>query len=812
VTTTWNFNEELSGSFADVRDDTEVRQPAVPPTDEALTAAADTAPNTGVAIMLGLGAGTEDAILAEGLVPPPDAPGLHCTVGYLSEPAASYTAEQKAALQTELGKLAPEGTAEAFSMAMFNPDSDEREPCAVVLVQSDWLADMHTRVEAAILAAGLQPSTTFPIWIPHVALGYNVGLEVVPTWLMGEQVDFNRLVLGWAGEQIVVAGDGAEPPPPDGAVQDEAEQLTAATEAPVTAPTDTPTAAATGPEVAQGGDTPAAAAPNLEPIGQTWSGVIAELGTPSSDGRIINGAGLVVRPLPLPLSWQKSYSHGSLDSNDEVVTVGRCLAVEVRGAQLWASGDYYDPMVCYDAEQAMAQVDASMGLVSVDLAVLAEGFADELGNPIDPATMRGDEVVNMVALESEFGGVTIVPFPAFATARIANDPLTATETQTEILLMPEVPGTFAAANPEAPVIADDGSSVTLNDGTTVMVGDVVGIPDYDGDGDDEHGTIVSIDPAAASVTVTPAVDDDGVQDPDQTFPITDLRPVGTPPATDQATAAVESLLASSEVRPYTSAFFAQRDLAGPTPLTVVPETGEVYGHLATWGECHVGKLAEQGRCVTAPHSQTGYADFHLTPILTDEGPLDIGKITVGTGHAMPGGGFANAVAHYDNSGSQVAVVRAYEDDYGVQVTGQIIHDTPPAKIEELMRSPLSGDWRMRHLPTGPNLELCAALAVTVPGFPVRRGPVVGMRPSVGQLSLVAAGVVEPRRGTARQLEHIGLPSGATISRGDLEALTAAMVDAMRHKESPQVLSDAQRLAFARARLRLAPGARTPVSA
>jgi hypothetical protein len=506
-----------------------------------------------------------------------------------------------------------------------------------------------------------------------------------------------------------------------------------------------------------------------------------------------------------------------MDDNDEVVTVGRILQAEIRGDQLWGSGDFLDPMVNFDAEQAMAQIDAGLGLVSVDLSITEMGFADSTGQPIDPVLWDGDDMdVVSVALASELGGVTIVPFPAFKDARIvldqSGDPDAIETIGDPGIIGPigvqgftEGQSDMAGATPTAPTLSDDGTSITLQDGTSVKVGDTVAMPDPDDGGQSTTtGKITAIDATAGNVTITPDMDadDNGVQPPDATVAITDLGPATpVPPGAadaDTGGSVAASLLASSEVRPYTAANFEQRTLSGPTPLTVNPDTGEVFGHLATWGECHVGKMAE-GTCVTAPQSKTDYGYFHLSPILTDTGTLDVGKITLGTGHANPRGGFANAVQHYDNSGTAVAVVRAHEDTYGIQVTGQLVHDTPREKIEELMRSPLSGDWRsINH-----NLELTAALAVNVPGFPVRRPtPKVGLARDqrVGQLSLVAAGVLDVAgRGTG----VMTLPSGATLSLDDFEGMVASMTELLERRRVTRPHGEAQREALSAARTRLA---------
>jgi hypothetical protein len=182
--------------------------------------------------------------------------------------------------------------------------------------------------------------------------------------------------------------------------------------------------------------------------------------------------------------------------------------------------------------------------------------------------------------------------------------------------------------------------------------------------------------------------------------------------------------------------------------------------------------------------------------------IDVGKVTVGTGHALPRGGFAQAVAHYDNSGTAAAVVRATDGKHGIWVSGQLVHDLPAAKIEELMRSPLSGDWRV--LKQGGPLELCAALAVNVPGFPVRRPQSrVGFARDAAhsQLSLVASGVVMPPT-DGKGNGKIMLPSGASVSRGDFEALVAAAVESVTRGSTRVPAAQPARAALALARRRM----------
>ena len=168
---------------------------------------------------------------------------------------------------------------------------------------------------------------------------------------------------------------------------------------------------------------------------------------------------------------------------------------------------------------------------------------------------------------------------------------------------------------------------------------------------------------------------------------------------------------------------------GPTPLTVTAD-GQVKGHLALWNVCHFG-LADV--CRMAPHSNTGYQYFMTGSVLTADGTQRrVGRITLGTGHANLRLGYIPAADHYDNTGTAAAIVAAGEDRFGPWLAGATVPEVSEAKIAELRRSPLSGDWR----PTPKGLELVAALAVNTPGFPV-----VGLNADGSVQSLVAAGML-----------------------------------------------------------------------
>lgn len=161
------------------------------------------------------------------------------------------------------------------------------------------------------------------------------------------------------------------------------------------------------------------------------------------------------------------------------------------------------------------------------------------------------------------------------------------------------------------------------------------------------------------------------------------------------------------------AWFVDPELDEPTPLTVTSD-GRVFGHVALWDSCHVGF---PGRCIAPPTSRSGYAHFHLGLIETDEGELPVGKITLAAGHASTAAGVSEAAAraHYDDTGTVAAFVRAGEDMHGIWVSGAIRDDLPVQRLRDLRANPPSGDWR--------GGEMIAVHCVPTPGFPVPRASI-----------------------------------------------------------------------------------------
>lgn len=197
------------------------------------------------------------------------------------------------------------------------------------------------------------------------------------------------------------------------------------------------------------------------------------------------------------------------------------------------------------------------------------------------------------------------------------------------------------------------------------------------------------------------------------------------------------MLASAVPKAPPAAWFANPNLKQPTPLTVTDD-GRVYGHLATWGTCHVGH-AHSG-CITAPRSHSNYAYFRVGSVLTGDGTeIATGRITLETRHALGTLSATQTLAHYEDTGKAVADVAAGEDSHGIWIAGAVRPNVSDDQIRALRGSPLSGDWRR----VAGNLELVAALAVNVPGFPIPR--TAGLVASGKLQSLVASGMLVPRQ-------------------------------------------------------------------
>lgn len=166
-------------------------------------------------------------------------------------------------------------------------------------------------------------------------------------------------------------------------------------------------------------------------------------------------------------------------------------------------------------------------------------------------------------------------------------------------------------------------------------------------------------------------------------------------------------------------WFDDPQLTELTRIPVVTDDGRVYGHLASWQDCHISFPTH---CQTPWHSASGYA--YGQPCEFPGGvqgadgveQLAVGPLAVRGGHYPTQGDQARqwreAQAHYDDTENVAAYVRYHEDEHGIAFAGALRPGVPPALIATLRAHQLSGDWRR----IGGNMELVGACSVNVPGF------------------------------------------------------------------------------------------------
>lgn len=162
-------------------------------------------------------------------------------------------------------------------------------------------------------------------------------------------------------------------------------------------------------------------------------------------------------------------------------------------------------------------------------------------------------------------------------------------------------------------------------------------------------------------------------------------------------------------------FFTTPELDGPTPLTVTPD-GHVFGHVALFGTCYMAPGGKQG-CLTPPRGND-YSRFAThSAWLGDDEFIPVGMITFGQGHSTAGSLRASQ-AQYANIATGAAKVVVGEDQWGVWVSGEVLEEFAP-RAYDLLLSPLSGHWEP-DLDRGGKLTLIAAHVVVSPGYHVPR--------------------------------------------------------------------------------------------
>jgi hypothetical protein len=446
--------------------------------------------------------------------------------------------------------------------------------------------------------------------------------------------------------------------------------------------------------------------PASPPLSNLWKGVIGIEGTCTGDGRMIEPGALGWQDLPIPIR----YVAADKGAHEGAQVVGRILTLARDGALIIGTGDFDMGSEIGQEAQRQVALELTTG-VSMDLDNISFEFrvsAELMGDPddamfddLDYAGRARPFAEDYPPEEADIGG------PGGAQTDAEQPP----------------PGGRVTVAQFAP---DDELEVTTS--ARIRAVTIVSLPAF---AECRIG-IIPAEPAVLgpdSPQAAPAPEQE--QEPEQVT--TGPAPIPVPSGTlipDHALAASAVPVAPP------AAWFADPRFSEPTALAVFPD-GRVRGHLAEWGTCHTG-YADQ--CVSPPASKAGYAYFRTGAILTSEGTeIAVGQLTMDTRHAAPEAGASSAMRHYDHTGTAVADVASGEDAFGIWVAGALRPGLTPAQVRILRASPLSGDWRR----IGGSLELIAALAVNVQGFPVPR--TAGLVASGRLQTLTASGMLAPRK-------------------------------------------------------------------
>jgi hypothetical protein len=467
----------------------------------------------------------------------------------------------------------------------------------------------------------------------------------------------------------------------------------------------------------------------IEDISVNWYGVITVEDTRSGDGRKFAAGSMLTRPLPLPLTWQRT----SADGHDGSVTVAKIERLTRVGNEIRGGGSFI----------VNAEADEVVGLlgefgrygVSVD--------ADDVEFELD------EEAEEIVFTKSRACSASIVSIPAFAEAYVSLG-----DAPDDFFDGGEDLATEGVDSEDEALVASVGfkdlAPGKTEDGPGWLTHpvDTDRLRDYwvRGPGAAKIGWGTPGDFNRCRLAVAEYVKPQYLAgycanrhyDALGFWPGRPVRGDSVPfSERDGEMAPAVSIVASrsSEIEA-PSGWFKDPEFTEKTHFTVTKE-GEVFGHIATWDTCH-GKFTDQ--CVLPPRSMTNYAHFATGQVLTDEGPVNTGPITIALSeqqraHAPDRLRMRPAVAHYENTCAAVADVAVGEDQFGIWAHGWVRPGTTPEQIAALRASDVSGDWRLA--PQSDSLEMIAALAVNSGGFHTPR--VAASIQNGQQISLVAAG-------------------------------------------------------------------------
>jgi hypothetical protein len=161
-------------------------------------------------------------------------------------------------------------------------------------------------------------------------------------------------------------------------------------------------------------------------MARRWNAVLARLGTPTGDGRIISPGALSSRDLPLPLSWQRESGEGHGGS----VVVGRIDTISFDQDMVTATGSLLD-----EGEWS--------GVVEL--------LENEVIGPsvdLDDLVYVVDDNDKAIITSARIAGATLVAIPAFADVSLTLAPLPAKEAEPEPAMDYDYDALYAAVGPD----------------------------------------------------------------------------------------------------------------------------------------------------------------------------------------------------------------------------------------------------------------------------------------------------------------------------------------------------------------------------
>lgn len=660
-----------------------------------------------------------------------EADGAHCTLLFLGDAAALDRDTLAAALES----FVTEGQVGVMTENVSGRATLGKDAAEVVLIDAASLTPIRNGLlENPDIRAAYDAVEQFPNFIPHVTLGYPDNPPAGE--FTAEQIIFDRLAL-WFGEDRTAIYPLGETMPaqdqPEPAAKEKAVAAMRALTAAATGAEDPVEPAPVDEQAMQDFEDEMASLEGADAFTEVpWYGVLAPEGTPSGDGRMFSDGALTNRPLPLPLKFMWEDDEGHKGS----YPIGRIDRIWRENGLIKAEGVFDTSEAGYEAIRLLA--NQIMRGVSVDLDA-AELAADGDGETMEFSAGR-------------ICSATICAIPAFAEAFVSI-------------------GTWADAEPAAPADAE-------------LPGSGVGAPTPAGQAQPKEAVAAG---ETQEFDIPPVKTMDGpgwITDPKPTHKITSYwvdgrgaakigwgvpgdfnrcrthlakyvqnpswlaglcanlhyRALGVWPGAASAETVemhqqigpAVSLVASA-VPVISADYFRNPQLTENTPVTL-GENGHIFGHLGTWDTCHIAYEV----CTTIPPSETDYAYFLTGQVFTDAGPVAVGQLTVGGGHAGGKLGVRAAIAHYDNVATAVADITVGEDAFGVWFSGRVRPWATEQQLHELFAAGPSGDWRPVRARGRSSMELVAAHAVNVQGFPVPRARATVENGQ--QLSLIAAGV------------------------------------------------------------------------